>query len=357
MNVAFRVDASSEIGIGHFMRCLTLANTLKQHGAQVRFVSRHIPEHLRNMLNTQGHGFAPLSGIQDKEVIGELSHAHWLGVSQDQDAIDTSHALSDQTWDWLIVDHYALNTLWETVLRNVAKRILVIDDIADRQHDCDVLLDQNLYIDMHTRYVGKIPVHCRLLLGPRYALLREEFRRMREQVNPRTGPVKRILVSFGGVDRDNHTSRAIQALANISNSDFHVDVVIGIQHPQREQVESECAKHGFACHMQTKRMAELMATADLAIGAGGSASWERCCLGLPALVVSLADNQINIARALGLFGACIYMGSLETVSALQIRNATIDLFQHQGHLKSLSEKSYSLVDGLGVDRLCQTLSG
>ncbi len=255
MRIAIRVDASSQIGTGHFMRCLTLADALKQSGVQIRFVCRHMPEHLRDMLNTKGHEFAPLNGIPSEEAVDDTSHAHWLGVSQAQDATDTGYALSDQTWDWLVVDHYALDARWETVLRNTAKKILVIDDIADRQHDCDVLLDQNFYADMDTRYTGKVPAHCQLLLGPRYALLREEFRRLHEQVKPRNGPVKRVLVFFGGVDADNYTGRAIEALTEIGIEELHVDVVIGAQHPNREQIKAICVQHGFMCHIQTNKMA------------------------------------------------------------------------------------------------------
>jgi len=250
MNVAFRVDASSEIGTGHFMRCLTLAAGLKQRGVQVRFVSRHVPGHIRDMLSAKGHEMATLNSIPNEETAGESSYAQWLGVSQAQDATDTSHALSDQVWDWLVVDHYALDARWERALRNAVKRILVIDDIADRKHDCDVLLDQNFYMDMDVRYTGKVPAHCQLLLGPRYALLRDEFRRMREQVNPRTGTIKRVFIFFGGVDSDNCTGRAIESLVNICIPGLLVDVVIGAQHPCREQIESECALYGFICHVQ-----------------------------------------------------------------------------------------------------------
>lgn len=355
MNVAFRVDASNEIGTGHFMRCLTLATGLKQRDAKIRFVSRHMPEHLRDMLKAKGHEFAQLKGIPSEQPDDDSFYADWLGVSQAQDATDTSRALSDQIWDWLVVDHYALDARWETVLRNAVKRILVIDDIADRRHDCDVLLDQNFYSDIDIRYTDKVPAHCELLLSPRYALLREEFRRMREQVNPRTGTIKRVLICFGGVDIENSTCRAIEALANIGIPGLLVDVVIGVQHPFRDQIQSECAQHGFICHVQTAQMAELMAAADLAIGAGGSASWERCCLGLPALIVALADNQIEIGKALDLFGASIYLGSLEIASAPLMRRTIIDLVNHQSRLAALSAKSYSLVDGLGVDRVCQSL--
>lgn len=353
--IVFRVDASSQIGTGHFMRCLTLADALKQRGTQIRVLSRHLPGHLRDMLAAKEHEFMPLNSSSSEAISDDLAQSHWLGTSQRVDAQATVQALSDQTWDWLVVDHYALDARWESALRQTAKNILAIDDIANRQHDCDVLLDQNLYADMDTRYTGKMPAHCRLLLGPRYALLREKFRQLHEQVTPRTGPVKRVLVFFGGVDTGNCTARAIEALANIGGYDLHVDVVIGAQHPCREQIESESAQYGFTCHVQTARMAELMAAADLAIGAGGAASWERCCLGLPALIVALADNQIDIARTLDLFGANIYLGKLEIASAPLMRRAILDLMNDQSRLEALSEKSYSLVDGLGSARLCQAL--
>ncbi len=354
-HIAFRVDASNKIGTGHFMRCLTLADGLKQRGAHIRFISCELPEHLRDMLAAKGMELALLDSNSNASPADDLAHAHWLRTSQAQDAQTTVQALSDRLWDWLIVDHYALDARWESALRGTAKQIMSIDDIADRQHDCDVLLDQNFYADMQTRYTGKVPSHCRLLLGPRYALLRDEFRKLREQVKPRTGQLNRILVFFGGVDAGNHTGYAIDALTEMDISSLHVDVVIGAQHPSLGQIETECTRHGFNCHVQTDRMAELMAAADLAIGAGGSACWERCCLGLPALLVALADNQINIAKALDLFGASIYVGTCKTASISKMRGAVVALLNNQAQAEGLSRKAYSLVDGLGVGRVCEEM--
>lgn len=354
MNIAFRVDASIQIGTGHFMRCLTLADVLKQHGAQIRFVSRHLPDHLRDMLNAKGHEFARLNSSPGGEAADDSSYAHWLGVSQMQDAADTSKALSDQTWDWLIVDHYALDARWETALRNVAKRILVIDDIADRQHDCDLLLDQNYYADMDTRYTGKVPAHCQLLLGPHHALLRDEFRKLHEQVEPRAGPVKRVLVFFGGVDTDNYTGRAIEALASLGSHDLHVDVVIGAQHPYRTQIETACAENGFICHVQTDQMAELMADADLAIGAGGSATWERCCLGVPTLTVCVADNQrkqITDAASEGM----LYAPEAGDDLTLMLKRHVIALMENDHLRHVISRNGMQAVDGRGVMRVVRNL--
>jgi len=354
MNIACRVDASSQIGTGHFMRCLTLADALKQRGVRVRFVSRHLPEHLQAMLVSKGHEFVRLNSIQNDAASDELTHAHWLGVSQVQDAVDTRHTLSDQDWDWLIVDHYALDARWESALRQTAKQIMVIDDIADRQHDCDVLLDQNFYEDLQTRYDGKVPEHCQLLLGPRYALLRDEFRQKREQVKPRTGAVKRILIFFGGMDADNYTGRAIEALSKIGISDLHLAVVIGAQHPCREQIEVACAQRGFTCHVQTDHIAELMVAADLAIGAGGSATWERCCLGLPTLAICTADNQqkqVADAAREGLLYSPEIKDSLN--QTIQIHVST--LIENSYLRQHLSRNSMQAVDGRGVLRVIASI--
>lgn len=354
MNIAFRVDASSQIGTGHFMRCLTLADALKQRGANVRFISRHLPEHLRNTLTITGHEFVLLDNAQNDSALDELAHAGWLGVSQAQDAADSIRALSDEKWDWLVADHYALDFRWESMLRQATQKILVIDDIADRRHDCDVLLDQNFYADMDIRYSGKVPAHCRLLLGPRYALLRDEFRQLREQAKPRTGPVKRILIFFGGVDADNYTARAIEALAGIGSSDLLVDVVIGAQHPHRAQIETACAEQGFPCHVQTSRMAELMLAADLAIGAGGIATWERCCLGLPTLTICVANNQrkqIADAASEGL----LYAPELKDELIPVIKRHVTALMENNCLRHVISRSGMRSVDGRGVLRIAAKL--
>ena len=191
MKIVFRTDASSQIGTGHFMRCLTLADELKKQGAQIRFISRNLPPHLSEMLKAKGVEYIPLITDATQEPIDELTHSNWLGTSQNQDAQATIQALADCSCDFLVVDHYALDKRWESAVRLSCKKLMVIDDLADRQHDCDVLLDQNFYADMQTRYIDKVPEHCQLLLGPRYALLREEFRTSREKVKVRVGDVKK----------------------------------------------------------------------------------------------------------------------------------------------------------------------
>jgi UDP-2,4-diacetamido-2,4,6-trideoxy-beta-L-altropyranose hydrolase len=353
--IAFRTDAGAQVGAGHFMRCLTLADELKKQGVQISFISRNLPAHLSVMLTEKGMEYLPLSIDEAVEALDDLTHASWLGTSQFQDAQATVKVLANHLWDWIVVDHYALNKRWESAVRGSCKKLMVLDDLADRKHDCDVLLDQNYYADMQTRYVSKVPTHCQLLLGPRYALLREEFRTLRDKVKVRTGDVKKILVFFGGVDSGNYTSMAIQALAEL-NSKQQVDVVIGVQHPNREQIQQACINHGFICHVQTRRMAELMAEADLAIGAGGSASWERCCLGLPGLLVAVAGNQVEIAKALDSIGACYYLEEEDRLNSGSLKHSINELLVAPEQVLSISQQAFSLVDGLGVKRVYEALS-
>lgn len=353
MKVAFRVDASSQIGTGHFMRCLTLAEVLKKQGANICFISRNLPLHLSEMLGIKGIELISLSANNDVESIDELAHASWLGVSQEQDAKTTLKALSTQVYDWMVIDHYALDSRWESIVRPNVKKVMVIDDLADRHHDCDILLDQNYYADMQTRYNGKVPSHCQLLLGPNYALLREEFRALREQVKVRNGDVKKVLVFFGGVDANNFTLQAIEALAEL-NVGFQVDIVIGTQHPFRDLIEKTCAKYSFVCHVQISYMANLMAGADLAIGAGGTAIWERCCLGLPTISISTAENQRKqIADAAE--EGYLYAPLLHKDLIQSIRLHTQVLLSNSPLISFISNAGMKLVDGKGTLRIASLI--
>lgn len=354
MKVAIRVDASNQIGTGHFMRCLSLAEALTQRDAQVRFISRDLPVYFQDMLTSKGYEFAFLSDRKSDSNRDGLAHSHWLGTSQDNDAQDSLRELSDQTWDWLVVDHYAVDARWQSRLRKAAANILVIDDIADRQHDCDVLLDQNFYTDMASRYNGKVPAHCRLLLGPRYALLRDEFRQLRNKVKPRNGPIKRLLVFFGGMDAADYTSRTIDLLLRMDMKDVAVDVVIGQQHPRRQHIETTCADHGFDCHVQTTRMAELMMSADMAIGAGGGAIWERCCLGLPGVTIATADNQhrqVSDAARAGL----LYSPSSTTNWSEMMMTHIAALCENDNLRQFMSTQAMAAVDGRGIQRILRTM--
>ena len=323
LTVAFRADASLDIGTGHVMRCLTLADALTADGATCTFVCREHPGHLVDHIHARGHAVhalpAPASGEPAREV---PAHARWLGADWETDARQTAETLTlpgRPVVDWLVVDHYALDARWEGALRGSRDRLLAIDDLADRPHACDLLLDQNLGRDA-ADYAALVPEHCRLLVGPRYALLRPEFAALRESsLRRRAEPALRhLLITMGGVDRPNATGRVLEALpACPLPADCRITVVVGARSPWRDAVRAVAATLPWRTEVlaDVADMARLMAESDLAIGAAGGTALERCCLGLPSLLVVLADNQRPGAAALESHGAARLLGDPAAIAA------------------------------------------
>ncbi len=314
MKVVLRTDASLEIGAGHVYRCLTLADTLRSQGADCHFICREHPGNLLAFIRQRGYPAYSLGlPVAVEAVAGPLTHAHWLGVSQEQDALDCAPLLQQLRPDWLVADHYGLDACWESALRAHYSRLLVIDDLADRAHQCDLLLDQNLGRTAQA-YQERVPHQCTVLAGPQFALLRPEFAQLRGYSllrRERLGRVQQILVSMGGVDRPNATAAILSALCDCSLPEgCQVKVVMGATAPWVGQVRALLQALPFTAEVlvNVSDMARLMADSDLAVGAAGGSSWERCCLGLPTLLATLADNQLSGARALDQAGAARWLG-------------------------------------------------
>jgi UDP-2,4-diacetamido-2,4,6-trideoxy-beta-L-altropyranose hydrolase len=358
LKIVFRTDASLTIGTGHVMRCLTLANALAKKGADVSFICREHEGHLCDLIEERGFAVQRLPASADGfKVETDPFHAAWLGASWQEDAEQTIAAIETLGFkpDWLVVDHYALDHRWESALRPLAGSIFVIDDIADRIHDCDLLLDQNLVADMYTRYTGRVPEDCRLLLGPEYALLQPIYAELHDRIPPREGPVKRILISFGGADRDNLTGRALAACLSLNRPDIDVDVVISDSGPYAPEIRAQAAGHvNVHLHSNLPTLAPLMAKADLAIGAAGTTSWERLCLGLPALVVTLAENQRPIADGLHRQGLVRWLGHKDEVTEQSLRRALTELIE-EGIDEEWSLRCRSTVDGKGITSITNCL--
>ena len=209
LSIIFRVDCSIKIGTGHFMRCVTLAAELQNnsnHAVKVTFITRDLPNYFCDLLKKNGISHYALGSSEVLKSPGDLDHSDWLSVSQEVDADEVNKILVKHSYDWLIVDHYALDSRWESLVRPNVKWLMAIDDIADRDHTCDLLVDANFYLDLKTRYKGKFLKDCQLLMGPRYALLRSEFRETRKLVKARSGEIQKVLVFFGGVDEKNYTN-------------------------------------------------------------------------------------------------------------------------------------------------------
>lgn len=360
MRVVFRTDASQLIGSGHVVRCLSLADELRARGEEVLFVCRELAGNLNRLIEEKGYDLCRLPAPDGNDsVLNWNKHATWLGVDWQQDAKETQSFLQSvvDKIDWLVVDHYALDKAWETTFRSMVGKIMVIDDLADRQHDCDLILDQNFYLEPESRYENLVPVKSARLLGQHYALLRPEFHELRNQIRSRDGVVKNILVFFGGVDATNETAKTLRAIATLGRDDLTVNVVVGSGNLHQQEVRGLCEElNNVSFHCQVSNMAELIANADLAVGAGGSVTWERLCLGLPALVMSIADNQTAIAEDCGRSGLHVYLGQASDVSQTVLAAALQTALQSPALLMSLSMQAMRAVDGKGLARVVQQLS-
>jgi len=350
LKIVIRADASLHIGTGHLIRCRTLAGELRQRGADVQFICRDPSGPAAAALAPAGFRVLALTSWGGG---GARVGAGRLGAPQAQDAEEARRALDGTRADCLIVDHYALDAEWEQAMRPYAGRIMAIDDLADRSHDCDILLDQNYGSDAPGRYEALVPPMCRLLLGPRYALLQPEYRRHIPRLR---GKVERVLVSFGGSDGNNATGLALEALSAPELSHLHVDVVVGTANPNRSALEAQAGRRGRAeIHGPQPHLADLMERADLAIGAGGSTTWERLCLGLPALVVAIADNQVPASQALAAAGLIDYAGPHESLTAGSLKEKIAQLLNDEERLLALSRGGPVAVDGWGVLRTVEVL--
>lgn len=348
--IAIRADAAHWIGFGHIARCATLAERLRMSGSEVTFLCRDLPGHYNDWLEQQGYTVQRLPA-PDTMADG------WLGVPLAQEIDESLTALSQLGGvDWLLVDHYGLEQAWEQTARRHARRILVIDDLADRPHDCDLLLDQNLQA-ADQRYADLLPPTCRTLLGPRFALLRPEFANLRQTKPARDGHLRRLLIFMGGNDTAQVTQKALQGLISLNRPDLAVDVVIGSGNPHRDEISALCARlPQTQLHVQTPAMARLMASADLMLGAAGTTSWERCCLGLPALVVSAAPNQRDNGLLTARQRVACYLGDADALDAADFAEMLSRLEGRPGLLRRMSARARALVDGQGARRVALAMA-
>lgn len=361
-NAVFRVDASLDIGTGHVMRCLTLADALAGMGFECQFICRDHPGNLIGLIEQRGFVVHTLPRDSGGPSIdnGGPAHARWLGCDWLTDALQTRSVLDPMEVDWLIVDHYALDARWESCLRQDVRSIMVIDDLADRQHDCDVLLDQSFGREAET-YRAVVPETCRVLVGSRYALLRPQFAQHRASslVRRKTAPLRTILVSLGGVDKDNLTVEVLCALERCRLPEqTEIFVVMGPHAPWREAVRHKSTEMPWTTRIMTnvEDMAGLMAQSDMAIGAAGSTSWERCALGLPTIMMIAAENQKEVGQRLADVGAAILVETGVDFGVL-LSEAVDALFSDSTALGAMSECAAAICDGAGCDSVARELMG
>lgn len=369
MKVVFRSDASLQMGTGHVMRCLTLADALMAGGGSCEFICRAHPGNLLGLIRSKGYTAHELAINPDLVGAGvsrfntESSEQfpaldHWLGASQSEDVAACAPILAELQPDWLIVDHYALDARWEQALKPHYRRLMVIDDLADRPHACDLLLDQT-FGRQSEDYRVWVPGDCQVLCGSGYALLRPEFAALRSySLQRRVRPqLRQLLITMGGIDKDNATGRVLDALrASPLSGDCRITVVMGPNAPWLDEVKRQALSMPWPIEVLVgvSDMARLMADSDLAVGAAGATSWERCCLGLPAIMLVLADNQRLVAQGLEQGKAARVIEQLQdTDYCLPV--LLKHLSEYPASLQLMSQSAARIVDGQGVNAVVHLL--
>jgi len=316
-------------------RCFTLAKELKSRCSKIFFISRDITDHFLAALKQEG---IPIIRLQS-------------GTNWEEDAAQSIAAIKElaiPTPDWLIVDQYELDSRWETQIRPYIKKIMVIDDLDNRNHDCDALLDQNLVNDMKRRYKNHLPINTKRFLGPGYALLQPLFRDLHAKTTPKKA-LKNILVFFGGASQDQLISMVIDAFMKLNKPEINLHVV-----NFSSNTNPSLVSQNIRTYPMLPSLAPLLADADLCIGGCGATAWERLCLGVPALVITLADNQVPIAEELSKRGFIRLLGHHDSVNPEIIFSALSTVIEEK-RLQDWSAKCLEVVDGLGLEKIVDFL--
>ncbi len=365
MLIGIRVDASLKMGTGHTFRMLTLAKQLDNKGHQVFFICRRLQGDLLDFVRIS-FDVIELPAPENMSCTNQhCAHAKWLEVDYEVEIAQTFQAVSDylqQTGqvklDWLIVDHYAIEKQFQLAMQPLVRRCMQVDDLADREHCVDLLLDQNYYQQGSMRYDGLLPESTQRLCGPEFALLREEFSLARQQLAPYAERLLRreVVLFFGGIDIANETTKALLGLLSVE-SDDHFQVIIGMNNPHSETIKALCQQHSdrVSLHIQVSNMTDFFASAYLYVGAVGATTWERCVMALPGLVCSVADNQKQVADDLHNIGAHCYLGINTELTSADYQDAYQQLLVDQSLLQAQSELCAQFVDGNGCCRVISFL--
>lgn len=327
MTILVRADASPELGSGHVVRCVNLVQCLRDTGELVVLAASDITPVVAEWLHAQGFNVSRVPPLT--EGVEDASSCLRLGLSP----------------DLVIVDHYDLDAQWELVMRSSGATIVVIDDLANRPHDCDVLIDPSPVQDPRARYQGLVPEDARLFLGPAFALLREDFL-LPNLARERDGTIERVLVFLGGGVTSGQVLAVLQAIDLLEGPLLEVVVLLGYSFPDQGPV------HDFAVGRPwlsivgvTDDVPALMSWADLAIGSCGGASWERCAVGLPVLAAVTASNQVDNAMGLTKAGAAVVLGRIGDITLETWARALQVLAGDPAKVRAMSSAALHLTSG------------
>lgn len=335
--ILIRCDSSLEIGTGHVTRCINLAKYLNQKGLDIIFAARKLNGNINNIIQDWHFKLHILSAPSILHS-GESIYDSWRGVPLNQEISEFKTLYEEEKPQWVIVDHYGLPKFWETTVKSWGVKLFAIDDLL-RQHDCDALLDQNYHKDNQNLYTKLIPSGSCQFLGPSYALLSSKFQT--QPIRSRNFEVvKNILVFFGGSDISGETLRFINIIKKINYQGI-CTIVVGINNPSIPEIKKSINQN-FKLHIQTNEMPRLMSEADLFVGACGSTTWERSFLGLPAICLAVAQNQIEIGKELEQINAHFYLGESRNISELEYINGLKTVLNNSDLRRTFSEQSLKL---------------
>ncbi|MEH2349515.1 MAG: UDP-2,4-diacetamido-2,4,6-trideoxy-beta-L-altropyranose hydrolase [Nostoc sp.] len=340
MKLFIRVDASTQIGTGHVMRCLALAQAWQDAGGQVIFVMAIEAPDLKTRLKVEGIEVIYLP----------------IQIGSAEDAEETGKLAREFDASWVVVDGYHFGAKYQEIIKESELKLLFIDDYGHaKEHHADIVLNQNIHA-YEGLYINRQP-YTKLLLGTSYSLLRREFWQWRGWERSLPLIAQKLLVTLGGADPDNVTLKVIEGLQQVEVEGLEAVVVVGGSNPHYEQVRSASQKSCFPIHLKRNvtNMPELMAWADLAVTAGGSTCWELAFMGLPSLVLILAENQRVIAEKLEAMGVVVNLGWHKNVSAVEIASGVAPLLITAGRREKMTRCSQELVDGQGSSRVLSYL--
>lgn len=354
MRVAIRVDLSVTIGLGHAQRCRSLAFALRAGGASVLFVSRPIDLDSAKLLDCANDELRLLnSASSSAELFQEAPrHAAWAGVHWEQDAAETVERVRDWRPDWLIVDHYSFDVRWhEAVRKGLGCRILVIDDLADRQLDADILVDHN-WSENHRSKYGAYAAHVEsMLVGPRYALLGPDY----VSANPYSyrAEVRSIGIFMGGTDAGSLSEMALDACRDVAGFTGSIEIATTSFNSNLLRLRARCAASpATELVIDQASLAGFFSRHDLQIGAGGGATWERCCMGAPTVAVIAAENQVPVLRPLHGLGVLI---AIENLGASILADTVSRLIDDSEVRRTLAAAARGLIDGMGATRVANEI--
>ena len=325
------------------MRCFALAEVIKNLNFDVCFISKRLEENIYDFISKKGYKIYYISNNNNHNNLIQ------------NDVLDTKKIIkeSKEKAAWVLVDHYDLDMEWESEIRKHVEKIIVIDDLANRKHNCDLLLDQNLYDNMYERYSNLVPTNCKILVGPKYALLRSKFLQVRENVKCRK-TLENILISFGGSDPTNETSKVLTGIKKLHMKNTKISAVVRSTNQHMDEIKKLCSSiNNCTLYCDVDNMEQLMISSDLAIGAGGTTTWERCCLGLPSIVSIIADNQTEQIKTMAEKKCVINLGDCKNLTPYDYEECVKQI--NSNMLMNMSSNCLEIVDGKGCFRVSEIM--